>query len=60
MRSGAIMSVGSIRCQPRVLEPHLAPRVRVGLPDDDVFAERVELAAVVADDHARRDAGERA
>ena len=38
-------------------EPHLRPCVRLRLADQQIAAHRVVLAALVAGDHARRDAG---
>ena len=56
MRDGATAAVGSKRCQ-RAVDQRLGPGVRVGLADDHVVAARIDLAALVAGDHARRNPG---
>ena len=48
---------GRIDARPALaVEPDLGPRVRIGLAHDQVFADRVPLAAEISRDDARRNA----
>ena len=52
-RSGATTAVGSTRVQPRPCEPHLRPRVGVGLTHLDELTDRIPLPAEVTGYDAR-------
>ena len=51
--------VGGIHALPAaILQPHFAPRVRIGLADNHVFAQRIEFPAVVTEHDPRGNAGD--
>ena len=56
MRDGAT-AAGRVEAPPFAVDDRLGPGVRIGLADDHVAAARIDLAALVAGDHARRNPG---
>ena len=56
MRSGATAAVGSIAHPASTFEPDFGPGVRIRLPHDQIAADRVVLAALIAGDDARGNA----